>query len=342
VGLRNIPDHGHTDWRLGKRLSLPQGLRERFSGGSPFTVTWSSEPPPPSDYVIFELANSVSAGCSHRVPLCREEAQLAVFPEAFVPGYPRGIDFGTVVGRRTPEGRDQFRRYFDGAIIVPGPDVDRIATAAREHAIHLVVGVIERDGGTLYDTALFFSPKGYLGEHRKLMPTGAERLIWGFGDGSTLPVFDTSLGRLGAVICWENYMPMLRMTMYTKGIQIYCVPTSDSRETWLPTMRHIALEGRCFVLTTCQFLRRSDLPTDIPNQISDEPDAILLRGGAAIIGPLGAVMAGPCFDEEKILQAELDLDDIARGKYDFDVAGHYARPDVFQLSVNENPQRPVT
>ncbi len=272
----------------------------------------------------------------------RGGAQLAVLPEAFVPGYPRGIDFGTVVGQRTPEGRDQFRRYFDGAIEVPGPHVDRIATAAREHAIHLVVGVIERDGGTLYDTALFFSPEGYLGKHRKLMPTAAERLIWGFGDGSTLPVYDTSLGRLGAVICWENYMPMLRMTMYAKGIQIYCAPTADSRETWLPTMRHVAMEGRCFVLTACEFLRRSDLPMDIPNQISEEPDAILLGGGSAIIDPLGAVLAGPCFDEETILHAELDLDDIARGKYDFDVAGHYARPDVFQLSVNENPQRPVT
>jgi nitrilase len=271
----------------------------------------------------------------------RGGAQLAVFPEAFVPAYPRGINFGTVVGERTPEGRDQFRRYFDGTIAVPGPDVDRMATSARDHAMHLVVGVIERDGGTLYCTALFFSPEGYLGKHRKLMPTAAERLMWGFGDGSTLPVYDTSLGRLGAVICWENYMPMLRMTMYAKGIQIYCAPTADSRETWLPTMRHIAMEGRCFVLTSGEFLRRSDLPADIPNHISEEPDAILMRGGSAIVDPLGRVLAGPCFDEETTLHAELDLDDIARGKYDFDVAGHYARPDVFQLSVNENPQRPI-
>src|SRR6266498_3571392 len=269
-------------------------------------------------------------------------AQVAVFPEAFIPAYPRGIDFGTVVGQRTPEGRDQFRRYFDGAIDVPGPDVDRIAGAAREHALHLVVGAIERDGGTLYDTALFFSPQGYLGKHRKLMPTAAERLIWGFGDGSTLPVYDTSLGRIGAVICWENYMPMLRMTMYAKGIQIYCVPTSDSRDTWLPTMRHIALEGRCFVLTACQFLRRSDLPADIPNAISQDPDAVIMRGGAAIIDPMGKVLAGPCYDQETILCAELDLDEITRGKYDFDVTGHYARPDIFQLKVNESPQTPVS
>jgi nitrilase len=270
-------------------------------------------------------------------------AQLAVFPEAFVSAYPKGIDFGAVIGQRTAEGRDQFRRYYESAIQVPGPDVDRIAAASREHSIHLVVGVIERDGGTLYCSALFFSPQvGYLGKHRKLMPTAAERLVWGFGDGSTLPVYDTPIGRLGAVICWENYMPLLRMAMYAKGVEVYCAPTADSRDTWLPTMRHVALEGRCFVLTTCQFLRRSDLPADIPNAISEDPDTILLRGGAAIIDPLGNVLAGPCFDQEAILCAELDLDDIARGKYDFDVTGHYARPDVFQLKVNQEPQSPVS
>ena len=269
-------------------------------------------------------------------------AELALFPEAFVSAYPKGIGFGSVVGDRTPAGRDQFRRYFESAIEVPGNEVSRIAAASRENGIHLVVGVIERDGGTLYCTVLFFSPEaGYLGKHRKLMPTAAERLVWGFGDGSTMPVFDTSVGRLGAVICWENYMPMLRMAMYGKGIQLYCAPTADSRETWLPTMRHVALEGRCFVLTSCQFLRRSDLPADIPNAISEDPDAVLMRGGAAIIDPLGRVLAGPAFDEETILCAELDLDEIARGKFDFDVTGHYARPDVFQLKVDEEPKRPV-
>jgi nitrilase len=270
-------------------------------------------------------------------------AELALFPEAFVSAYPKGLDFGAVVGRRSQAGHDQFRRYYESAIEVPGPDVERIAAAAREHAIHLVVGVIERDGGTLYCTALFFSPEeGYLGKHRKLMPTGAERLIWGFGDGSTLPVYDTPLGRLGAVICWENYMPMLRTAMYSKGVQLYCAPTADDRETWLPTVRHIALEGRCFVLTSCQFLRRSDLPADIPNGLSDDPEAILMRGGSAIIDPFGRVLAGPCFDQETILHAELDLDEVTRGKYDFDAVGHYSRPDVFQLKVNEERQQPVS
>ena len=271
-----------------------------------------------------------------------EGAQLAVFPEAFISAYPKGLDFGAVVGNRTDAGRDHFRRYFESAIEVPGPDVERIAAAAREHSIHLAVGVIERDGGTLYCTVLLFGPEaGYLGKHRKLMPTAAERLVWGFGDGSTLPVIDTPLGRLGTVICWENYMPMLRMAMYAKGVQLYCAPTADDRETWLSTIRHIALEGRCFVLTSCQFLRRSDLPADIPNRISDDPEAVLMRGGSAIVDPFGTVLAGPCFEGETILYADLDLDQVVRGKYDFDATGHYSRPDVFQLKVNEEPQHPV-
>jgi nitrilase len=272
----------------------------------------------------------------------RQGAELAVFPEAFVSAYPKGLDFGAVVGRRTREGREQFRRYFDSAVEVPGPEVDRMARMAREHRVHLVVGAIERDGGTLYCTVLFFAEDGrFLGKHRKLMPTAAERLVWGFGDGSTLSVFDTRLGRLGAVICWENYMPMLRMAMYSKGVQLYCAPTADDRETWLPTVRHVALEGRCFVLSACQVLRRRDLPADIPNALGDSPETLLMRGGSCIVDPLGKVLAGPAFDEETTLFAELDMDEIARGKYDFDVAGHYARPDVFRLSVDERPAKPV-
>ncbi|HEX9605068.1 MAG TPA: carbon-nitrogen hydrolase family protein [Myxococcales bacterium] len=292
--------------------------------------------------VAFDRARSLEKLGTLLSQAAQKGAELAVFPEAFVSAYPKGLDFGAVVGRRTREGRDHFRRYFDSAVEVPGPDVDRMAKMAREHHVHLVVGVIEREGGTLYCSVLFFGDDGsLLGKHRKLMPTAAERLVWGFGDGSTLPVFDTRLGRMGAVICWENYMPMLRMAMYSKGVQLYCAPTADDRETWLPTMRHVALEGRCFVLSACQVLRRSDLPADIPNALGDSPETLLMRGGSCIVDPLGKVLAGPAFDEETILFAELDLDEIARGKYDFDVAGHYARPDVFQLSVNERPARAV-
>jgi nitrilase len=266
-------------------------------------------------------------------------AKLVVFPEAFISAYPKGADFGARVGGRTPEGRRWFRRYFDSAVDVPGPAVDRLSSIARENGVYLVIGVIERDGGTLYCTVLFFAPGGaLLGKHRKLMPTAMERLIWGFGDGSTMPVLETSLGRLGAVICWENYMPLLRMSMYAKGVQIYCAPTADDRDTWVATMQHVALEGRCFVLSACQFIRRGAFPADYAPIQGDDPETVLMRGGSLIVSPLGKLLAGPCYEGECVLTAEIDLDEIAEGKYDFDVAGHYARPDVFRLIVNERPK----
>jgi len=244
-------------------------------------------------------------------------ARLVVFPEAFLGGYPKGADFGARVGSRTPEGRKEFRRYFESAIDVPGPATGRIGEAARAIGAWVVMGAIEREGGTLYCTALFFAPDGSLaGKHRKLMPTAMERLIWGFGDGSTLPAIETGFGKIGAVICWENYMPLLRYAMYGKGVSFYCAPTVDDRETWQVTMRHIALEGRCFVLSAVQHTET-------------------IRGGSVILGPLGNVVAGPCYDGEVILRAELDPGEIAEGKFDLDVAGHYARPDVFRLEVNE-------
>jgi nitrilase len=272
----------------------------------------------------------------------RRGAVLTLFPEAFVSAYPRGHGFGAVVGARTPEGREQFRIYWESAVDVPGPDVDRLGAIARTNATHLVVGVVERAGGTLYCTVLFFAADGrYLGKHRKLMPTASERLIWGFGDGSTLPVIDTALGKVGAVICWENYMPLLRTAMYAKGVEIYCAPTADARDTWLPTMRHVALEGRCFVLSCNQFATRRDYPAHYETPFGDDPETVMSRGGSAIIGPSGQILAGPDFDGETILTAEIDRREIARAKMDFDVVGHYARPDIFQLIVDETARSPV-
>jgi nitrilase len=269
-------------------------------------------------------------------------ARLIVFPEAFVSGYPRGMDFGVRVGSRTPEGRELFRRYWESSVDVPGPVTDLLAAAARRANAYLVIGVIERQGGTLYCSVLFFTPEGtLLGKHRKLMPTAAERLVWGFGDGSTMPVFDTPIGRIGAVICWENYMPLLRMHMYGQQIQIYCAPTADDRETWLATLRHIAIEGRCFVLGCNQYAVRGDYPADYPAGQGDLPEAVMSRGGSCIIDPLGKILAGPNRDGPGILAADLDLDEIARGKFDFDVVGHYARPDVFRLVVNATATPPV-
>ena len=269
-------------------------------------------------------------------------ARVILFPEAFITGYPKGLNYGLVVGARDPAGREEFRLYLDAAIDVPGPHTVRLSEAAAALHSYLVIGVIERERGTCYCTVLFFGPDGaLLGKHRKLMPTALERMIWGFGDGSTLTAVDSPYGRIGSVICWENYMPMLRMAMYAKNVALYCAPTADDRDTWLASMRHVALEGRCFVLTACQFLRKRDFPPTVRVSLGDSPDAVLMRGGSAIISPLGKVLAGPDFEGETILTADLDLDEIGRGKFDFDVVGHYSRPDVFQLVVNENPMPAV-
>ncbi|MEJ2408977.1 MAG: carbon-nitrogen hydrolase family protein [Novosphingobium sp.] len=269
-------------------------------------------------------------------------ARLIVFPEAFLGGYPKGASFGTPVGLRRPEGREDYRRYHASAIDLNGPEVALLSEATAATGAFVVIGVIERDGGTVYCTALFFDgERGLVAKHRKLMPTGAERLIWGFGDGSTLPVIETPLGRIGAVICWENYMPMLRMAMYDQGITLYCAPTADDRDAWAGSMRHIALEGRCFVLSACQHITRGAYPDDYDCALGDDPDTVLLRGGSMIVAPLGEVLAGPDFSGETILYARIDPAEVVRGKYDFDVAGHYARPDVFNLSVDVAPKRAV-
>lgn len=243
---------------------------------------------------------------------------------------------------RKPQGREDFRVYHEAAIDLTGPEVELLAQATAETGVFLVIGVIERDGGTVHCTALFFDgEKGLVAKHRKLMPTGAERLIWGFGDGSTMPVIDTPLGRIGAVICWENYMPMMRMAMYDQGVTLYCAPTADDRDGWAASMQHIALEGRCFVLSACQHITRGAYPDDYDCALGSDPDMILLRGGSMIVAPLGEVLAGPDYSGETILYADIDPAEVVRGKYDFDVAGHYARSDIFTLSVNVGRQKAV-
>jgi nitrilase len=292
--------------------------------------------------VPFEREKTLEKVRALSAEAAKRDSQLVIFPEAFVSAYPKGLDFGARVGMRKPEGREDFRRYFDSAVDVPGPAVDYLGRVAKENAIHLVIGVIERDGGTLYCTILTFQPNGdYLGKHRKLMPTALERLVWGFGDGSTMPVFHTEIGILGSVICWENYMPALRMAMYNKGIQLYCAPTADDRPTWPSTMQHVAMEGRCFVLSCNQYTTRGDFPENYDAIQGTDPATVISRGGSCIVSPLGQFLAGPDFDGENILTAELDMDDIVRGKYDFDVTGHYARPDIFKLLVNEASTKAV-
>jgi nitrilase len=297
--------------------------------------------------VLFERESSVEKACRLAAEAAARGAKLVLFPESYIPAYPRGLSFGTVVGNRSPEGRKTWERYWDNAVDVPGPATERLAEAAQDAGIYLVMGVTERDtqfsGGTLFCTTLYFAPDGHLlGKHRKIKPTASERLVWGEGDGSTLTVINTLFGRVGGLICWENYMPLARMAMYAQGVSIYLAPTADSRDSWQASMRHIACEGRCYVLGCNQYVTRSMYPGNLAGveDLKDQPE-ILCRGGSVIVSPMGDVLAGPLYDEEGILMAELDMTEVARSKMDLDVVGHYARPDLFQLTVNVQPQPPV-
>jgi nitrilase len=257
-------------------------------------------------------------------------AELVVFPEAFIGGYPKGATFGATVGERTDDGRALFARYRRSAIDIPGDTFDEIRAMVARVRAHVVVGVIERAGHTLYCTALLIAPDGMLlGHHRKLVPTGTERLIWGQGDAADVAVIGTDLGRVGLAICWENYMPLYRTALYQQGVQLYCAPTVDSRDTWAATMRHISVEGRCFMLSATQFAVRDDYPPDFP--LGSDP--VVIRGGSCVVDPFGRFLAGPVFDRQEVLFADLDLGVLDGAYLDLDVVGHYARPDLFQLTT---------
>jgi nitrilase len=297
--------------------------------------------------VLFNREATLEKACRLVHEAERNGAKIILFPEAFVPAYPRGLSFGMVVGSRSKEGRHQWQRYWENAVDVPGPATQVLAEAAREAGVYLAMGVIERDSefsrGTLYCTLLYFGPNGQLlGKHRKLKPTGSERMIWGEGDGSTLTVVNTEYGKIGGLICWENYMPLARVAMYSKGVDIYLAPTADARDTWQATLRHIACEGRCFVLGCNQYVRKDMYPPDLEafSEMDRQPE-VVCRGGSLVVSPFGQILAGPLYNEEGILYVELDLAEVVRGKLDFDVVGHYSRPDVFQLTVNEKPMPPV-
>ena len=287
--------------------------------------------------ILFDLEKSLQKTYDLMAQAAEKGAELVVFPESFLPAYPRGLSFGSVVGSRTEAGRDVWKLYWQNSVEVPGPATEKLASWAKKFGVYLVMGVTERDAinGSLYCSMLYFSPEGkgtLLGKHRKLKPTAAERIIWGEGDGSDLEVYQTPFGKIGGLICWENYMPLPRMALYEQGIQIYLAPTADARDTWQATMQHIALEGRCFVIGCNQFVTKQMYPPEILAlpEMQSQPE-IMSKGGSVVISPLGKVLAGPLFDREDIITVSLDLEEVIRGKLDFDPIGHYSRPDVFRL-----------
>ncbi|MFD1539829.1 carbon-nitrogen hydrolase family protein [Nonomuraea guangzhouensis] len=261
-----------------------------------------------------------------------EGTHLVVFPEAFIGGYPKGSTFGASVGRRDDQGRALFARYRRSAVEIPGEAFEEISAAVAAHGVHVVVGVIERAGRTLYCSALLFAPDGtLLARHRKLVPTGTERVIWGRGAARDVIVTDTDIGRIGLAICWESYMPLYRTALYQRDVQIYCAPTVDDRDVWTSTMRHIAVEGRCFVLSANQFAGRNDYPHDFA--ATDSADAII-QGGSCVVDPFGRLLAGPSFGKQDMLVADIDLAVLDGAYLDLDVVGHYARPDIFQFRTS--------
>ena len=266
-------------------------------------------------------------------------AGLVVFPATFVPGYPDWV------WRARPwTDSAWYQRLYDQAVDLPGPATEALAAAAAEAGVYLSVGVNERAGGTLYNTQLYFRPDAtLLGTHRKLMPTGAERLVWGCGDGSTLTVYDTPFGRLGGLTCWENYMPLARAALYAQGIDVYLAPTWDNSAVWVPTLRHIAKEGRIHVVGVNFCLRGCDIPRDLPD--ADDwyggADDWLARGNTTIVGPDGAILAGPLEGTEGIIYADLDIDAARQARRQFDPVGHYARPEVLRLVVDRVPRAAV-
>jgi nitrilase len=280
-------------------------------------------------------AETLEALMARRDELKAANPDLLVLPEALLGGYPKGADFGVRLGYRTPAGRDAFRRYWEQAIDLDGPEVLALGDLAADLGCTMIVGAIVRDGATLYCTALHFDPDGRLAGHRrKLMPTAAERLVWGMGDGSDVRAFPSPVGTIGAVICWENFMPALRFALYEQGVTIWAAPTVDERPQWEIAMRHIAHEGRFFLVSACQWLGPKQTALGEPITLIDRAaDVPIIGGGSIIVSPMGEVLAGPLRGGEGLLVAEVDLADIVRARFDFDAAGHYARPDIFRLDV---------
>ena len=275
--------------------------------------------------VSFNLKKSIEKIATYTAEAASNGADLVVFPEGFLSAYPWRYAFDATIGAREPRGRAWFAKYYDSAISLTSPEFETLRGIAEKHSIFLSIGIIEKDsigGATLYCASVLIGRDGtLLSSHRKLIPTAAERLVWGRGAGDGLKVIDTELGRVGGLICWENYMPAARMALYQQGIEIYIAPNADDLKTWVASMQHIAKEGRCFVISVNQFCKVEDFPVDYPpfapesdDRQSDgskwTPDAVLSHGGSCVVGPLGEFLAQPLWDQDGIVYAELDPEEL--------------------------------
>lgn len=292
--------------------------------------------------VFLDRDATIEKGCGLIAEAAAAGAKLAVFPETWVSGYPVWTNADSRWNYRPS--KQLYAQFYRNAVEIPSPAVERLCEAAGRHSMTVVVGINERSPtGTIYNSMLFIDSDGtLLGTHRKLVPTYHERMVWGRGDGSTLSVFDSSVGRLGGLVCWEHWMPLARYTLYAQGEQVHAAVWPSAPETFLLSCRAMAFEGKVFVVAAASYLTRSMLPADFPlaKEMEVFPEQLCL-GGSAIIGPDARYLAGPVYDCETIIYADIDLGRIPEEKELLDVAGHYARPDVFSLEVNRRRMEPL-
>jgi nitrilase len=304
----------------------------------PFTVASAQLAP-----VFMDRKATIAKACEAIAEAAKNGAKVIVFPEVFVPGYP---DWVWVLPASAGEHRELYGELLDQSVTIPSSATDKLCKVAKAAGVHVVIGVDERNveasGGSIYNTLLYIDGQGrIMGRHRKLVPTMAERLVWAPGNGSTLDVYDTPYGKLGGLICWENYMPLARFAMYAWGVQIYVAATWDSSDGWVGTLQHIAREGRCVVIGCCIAMTRGQIPARFAFKSlypkSKTPDDEWVNGGnSAIVAPSGKILAGPALNEETILYAQINPAELREAKFSLDAAGHYARPDVFQLTINRD------
>ena len=266
------------------------------------------------------------------------KAELIVFPELFIPCYPVGLTFGFRVGSRREDGRADWKRYYDNSVMADGSEMGRIIEAARERRVYVSIGYSERDavGVTLYNSNLFISPEGETVNHRKIKPTGSERVVWGDGNKDCFPIMDTPWGPMGSMICWESYMPLARVALYQKGITLYISANTNDNPEWQDTVRHIAIEGHVYFVNCDMFFTRDMYPSDLnaQDEIAKLPE-IVCRGGSNVIDPFGHPVTETLWDQEGILYADLEMQKVPASRMEFDAVGHYARPDLLDLHVKD-------